>query len=180
MRQAESQHPNPIICPLVKDCTNIKNIHSFRLPISNSEEPIILLIIGGHYLLGFLPAVLEQKEKMNSAYSMLPQPPGYEKYATRYYRKGFHIGYEITYVTDKETNDEEKVWNFYEFYLLKNGWGKVSKNHGAMELSPEKQSKSVVYRKDTMEITISLYQGKYCGIYLRSIDDWFCNKLTSS
>ena len=32
---------------------------------------IILLIIGGHYLLGFLPAVLEQKEKMNSAYSML-------------------------------------------------------------------------------------------------------------
>ena len=76
---------------------------------------IILLIIGGHYLLGFLPAVLEQKEKMNSVYSMLPQPPGYEKYATRYYRKGFHIGYEITYVTDKETNDEEKVWNFYEF-----------------------------------------------------------------
>ena len=115
MRQAEYQHPNPIICPLAKDCTNIKNIHSFRLPISNSEEPIILLIIGGHYLLGFLPAVLEQKEKMNSVYSMLPQPPGYEKYATRYYRKGFHIGYEITYVTDKETNDEEKVWNFYEF-----------------------------------------------------------------
>ena len=141
---------------------------------------IILLIIGGHYLLGFLPAVLEQKEKMNSVYSMLPQPPGYEKYATRYYRKGFHIGYEITYVTDKETNDEEKVWNFYEFYLLKNGWGKVSKHHGAMELSPEKQSKSVIYRKDTVEITISLYQGKYCGIYLRSTDDWFCNKLTSS
>ena len=39
MRQAESQHPNPIICPLVKDCTNIKNICSFLLPISNSEEP---------------------------------------------------------------------------------------------------------------------------------------------
>lgn len=39
MRQAESQHPNPIICPLVKDCTNIKNIRSFHLPISNSEEP---------------------------------------------------------------------------------------------------------------------------------------------
>ena len=39
MRQAESQHPNPIICPLVKDCTNIKNICFFFLPISNSEEP---------------------------------------------------------------------------------------------------------------------------------------------
>ena len=39
MRQAESQHPNPIICPLVKDCTNIKNICFFLLPISNSEEP---------------------------------------------------------------------------------------------------------------------------------------------
>lgn len=39
MRQAEYQHPDPIICPLVKDCTDIKNIHSFRLPISNSEEP---------------------------------------------------------------------------------------------------------------------------------------------
>ena len=42
MRQAESQHPNPIICPLVKDCTNIKNICSFLLPISNSEEPVVI------------------------------------------------------------------------------------------------------------------------------------------
>ena len=123
---------------------------------------IILLIIGGHYLLGFLPAVLEQKEKMNSVYSMLPQPPGYGKYATRYYRKGFHIGYEITYVTDKGKNNEEKVWNFYEFYLLKNGWVKVSKNHGAMELPPEKQSKSAIYRKDTVEI---LYHLRHYIIY---------------
>ena len=38
MWQAESQHPDPIICPLVKDCIDIKNIRSFRLPISNSEE----------------------------------------------------------------------------------------------------------------------------------------------
>lgn len=117
---------------------------------------------------------------MNAVYSMLPQPPGYEKYATRYYRKGFRIGLEKTYVIDNGINDEEKVWNFYEFYLLKNGWVKMSRNYKAMELSPEKQSTSVVYRKDTLEITISLYQGKYCGIYLRTIDDWFWNKLPSS
>ena len=39
MQQAEYQHPDLIICPLVEDCMDVKNISFFRLPISNSEEP---------------------------------------------------------------------------------------------------------------------------------------------
>ena len=32
MRQAESQYPDPIICPLVEDCMGIKNVRSFSPP----------------------------------------------------------------------------------------------------------------------------------------------------
>ena len=34
-----ANHPDPIICPLVEDCMDIKNICSLILPIANSEEP---------------------------------------------------------------------------------------------------------------------------------------------